>query len=387
VSEPRGQIRVKPDGITNLGRRYDQHVARYDAYLKQLASMRSRYAQAWGDDDIGKQFQKQFDQSMDDVEGIINHVRASLEYAAVGLRVSGEGYEEANEEAVKGSRMIESAFAEIPAQGAFASRRLTDQEPLQQGYAVTSEAPLLRQEAAGTEPKLKLKTAMVRERMPLAPMYDENGNRLYAGVVQENEPLFLASRVEAGEYYGEEGIPNSDGQFPAHRREALLAEPGIVTDADDQGERRFYKSARPGEAEPLLEPQHYSQLQDSQLREPSYAFQEATLATPAISSYRTYPAGSLVDGEPLTHGFELHSFSTFPDGTARADLNFYDTIVPVGNGHTVTGPDGTPVNSGGDQLFLVKPRPGVDASTPGYQPMLVSYNPDGSAVPLLTGRL
>jgi len=385
VSEPRGQIRVKPDGITHLGRRYDQHVARYDAYLKQLASMRSRYSQAWGDDDIGKQFQKQFDQSMDDVEGIINHVRASLDYAAVGLRVSGEGYEDANEEAIKGSRMIESAFADVPAQGAFASRRLADEEPMERGYAVTSEAPLLRQKADGTEPKLMM--AMRRERMPLAPMYDENGNRVYAGVVQENEPRFLASRVEAGEYYGEEGIPNAEGQFPAYRREALLAEPGIVTDAEDQTERRFYKSTRAEEGEPLLEPRQYSQLQESQLLEPSYAFQEASLATPAISSYQTYPAGSLVDGEPLTHGFELHSFSTFPDGTARADLNFYDAIVPVGDGHTVTGPDGTPVNSGGDQLFLVKPRPGVDASTPGYQPMLVSYNPDGSAVPLLTGRL
>jgi hypothetical protein len=102
------------------------------------------------------------------------------------------------------------------------------------------------------------------------------------------------------------------------------------------------------------------------------------------SAMALYPGGSRIDGTAIPAGYDLQKLTTLPDGTSRVDVNYYDAIVPVGTGHAITGPDGQPLDTDGGQFFLVRLKDSsqVDATAPGYQPMIVSFSPDGTAVPV-----
>ena len=54
TNNPGGRLWVDPDGVEGLGQAYDGHVQMYETYLAQLLALRSRYASAWGDDDMGQ---------------------------------------------------------------------------------------------------------------------------------------------------------------------------------------------------------------------------------------------------------------------------------------------------------------------------------------------
>ncbi|WBB71946.1 hypothetical protein O7602_19660 [Micromonospora sp. WMMD1128] len=115
MNHPNGPLWVDPEGVISVGDTYLQHIERYDECLRHLGLLRARYALAWGDDDMGNQFQKRFDSTMDGVEGSILGVRGYLEYAAVGLRVSGEGYRQADEDAAQAGRRIAADFTPLSA--------------------------------------------------------------------------------------------------------------------------------------------------------------------------------------------------------------------------------------------------------------------------------
>jgi hypothetical protein len=100
------------------------------------------------------------------------------------------------------------------------------------------------------------------------------------------------------------------------------------------------------------------------------------------SAMALYPGGVQIDGTAVPPGYDLQSLTTLPDGTSRVDVNQYDAIVPLGAGHTLTGPDGKPLDTHNDQLFLVRLKDSFDPTAPGYQPMVVSFSPDGTAVPV-----
>ncbi len=106
--------------------------------------------------------------------------------------------------------------------------------------------------------------------------------------------------------------------------------------------------------------------------------------TGLTSAMALYPGGVHIDGSAVPPGYDLQSLTTLPDGTSRVDANYYDAIVPLGTGRTVTGPDGKPIDAPGDQFFLVrlKDSTAFDPTAPGYQPMIVSFSPDGTAVPV-----
>ncbi|MFI6823156.1 hypothetical protein ACIBJE_19685 [Micromonospora sp. NPDC050187] len=283
MSQPHGHIWVDPEGVVSVGDSYAQHAARYHECLRRLNLLRARYEPAWGDDEIGLQFQKQFGQTLDGVEVAILAVLGYLEYAAVGLRVSGEGYRQADEDAAIGGRMIAGEFSQLTPRLAVAGRLLRSEEVASRHELPRSGDPVLR-----------------------------------AGV-RVAGPIIDPESVE------------SPSSFLASRRPAEFAE-----------------------------------------------------ASPAISAFRRYDAtGVLVDGDPIPPGYELRTLTTFPDGTSRIDANGYDSIVPLGT-RAPTTTDGHPVDSGGDQFFLLKPKEeaGVDPTAPGYRPLLISFGPDGSATPL-----
>ena len=134
-----------------------------------------------------------------------------------------------------------------------------------------------------------------------------------------------------------------------------------------------------------LEPTESGHVVEGRLLEPTKSARIlATPAMPAISSYSMRPEFSTayVGGQPLPDGYQLVSLNPFGDGSTRVDANLYDSVTPLG-GTPVTTPDGTPI--GGEHLFVVKPNPAVDATVPGYQPLIMSYAPDGTPTPIFVG--
>ena len=110
-------------------------------------------------------------------------------------------------------------------------------------------------------------------------------------------------------------------------------------------------------------------------------------AMPAISSYSMTPEYSTayVGGRPLPQGYQLISLNPFADGSTRVDANLYDSVTPLA-GTPVTTPDGKPISAGTGQLFVVKENPAVDPTAPGYQPLILSYAPDGTPTPIFVGQ-
>jgi hypothetical protein len=99
MSEVNGRIWVDPEGVSALGDRYADHAAMYDDYLRRLHALRVQYADAWGDDDMGREFSQKFLSGLDNLENLVGGVKGSLEYTAAGLRESGKMYREADDDA------------------------------------------------------------------------------------------------------------------------------------------------------------------------------------------------------------------------------------------------------------------------------------------------
>lgn len=99
MSEVNGRIWVDPEGVSALGERYADHAAIYDDYLRRLRALRVRYADAWGDDDMGREFSQKFLSGLDNLENLVGGVKGSLEYTAAGLRESGKMYREVDDDA------------------------------------------------------------------------------------------------------------------------------------------------------------------------------------------------------------------------------------------------------------------------------------------------
>ncbi|GLY23761.1 hypothetical protein [Micromonospora sp. NBRC 101691] len=329
MNQPRGHVWVDPEGVISVGDSYAQHTARYHECLRRLNLLRARYERAWGDDEIGNQFQNQFSQTMDGVEGAILTVLGYLEYAAVGLRVSGEGYRQADEDAAVGGQMIAGEFANLPFRPAA-------------GDGVPTEHA---------------------QRIPLEPVAGERAQYALRRPV-DGEPGQLTPQLAVGrvEHAGYAPWTPVDGELGKLTPRLRVAGPIIDPEAVESP-TSFLASRRPAE------------------------FAEASPAipaSPAISAFRRYDTtGVLVDGDPIPPGYELRTLTTFPDGTSRIDANGYDSIIPLGT-RTPISTDGHPVDSDGDQFFLLKPKEDavVDPTVPGYRPLLISFGPDGSATPL-----
>ncbi|MBL7253230.1 hypothetical protein [Paractinoplanes lichenicola] len=284
MTQPKGRLSVNPDGVVSVGDAYGEHVQIYDTYMANLVSLRERYANAWGDDDMGQQFSTKFLAGMDNLEGLIGGVRGTLKYTAEGLTSFGKAYAEADESAMEVGRRMQGDFEE-----SFAPR-----QPLQR--AVRAEmAP-----AVEGEPMLALRRTAVARVEPVSP--------------DSAEPL--------------------------------------------EPMRAFTRSVRA----PLMP------------------------AMPAISSMMIKPdfAYARIGGEPLPEGYRLQALNTFPDGTTRVDANLYESITPLA-GTPVTTADGRPIDPEGRHLFVVKENPAADPTAPGYQPLVLSYAPDGTPSPLIPG--
>ncbi|MET7468182.1 WXG100 family type VII secretion target [Micromonospora sp. NPDC005686] len=315
-NNPGGRLWVDPDGVEGLGKAYAAHVQLYESYLAELTALRARYANAWGDDDMGEQFSTKFLEGLDNLEAIIGSVRGTLRYTAQGLTESSRAYREADEAALDVSRKMAKDFDGLT----YPTRR-----------AVAS--PALEPTEAGEPHRARL---MSRR---------------------------LAVGVPAGEPDAEQGEPHR----PRLRRLAV-------------GER----VAVPAADQATLAPRQYgTPMLPVQPAEP---LTPLTPAHPAISSYFMRPeyATAHVGGRPLPEEYRLISLNPFEDGSTRVDANLYDSITPLA-GTPVTTPDGQPIDPGQGRFFVVKENPVVDPTAPGYQPLYLSYAPDGTPTPIILG--
>ncbi|WP_433794793.1 WXG100 family type VII secretion target [Actinoplanes sp. CA-252034] len=292
-NNPGGRLWVDPDGVEGLGQAYQGHVELYDTYLAQLTALRSRYANAWGDDDMGEQFSTKFLEGMDNLEAIIGGVKGTLAYTAQGLTQSALAYREADEAAAEVGHKMAKNFETLG-------------QPL---YA-----------AAATE-----------------------------GTTTPLQPARLAKQ---------------------HAVRARVADPEI----------------EPGKPLAMRAMTVHERAASETVPARAYATSPAQPAMPAISSMFMKPeyTTAYVGGQALPAGYQLISLNTFEDGSTRVDANLYDSVTPLA-GTTVTTPEGTVIDPGRGQFFVVKENPNVDPTAPGYEPLVLSYAPDGTPTPLIPG--
>jgi hypothetical protein len=329
-NNPGGRLWVDPDGVEGLGQAYQGHVELYDTYLAQLTALRSRYANAWGDDDMGEQFSTKFLEGMDNLEAIIGGVKGTLAYTAQGLTQSAIAYREADDAAAEVGHKMAKNFETLG-------------QPL---YAASTS------EGTAT---------------PLQP----------ARLAKQH-----AVRARVADPEVEPGKPLAMRAMTVHERAATESIPALPLEGTrlQPAERNVAYASR----RPLEEPaeSEFTAMEPTQ----AYATIPAQPAMPAISSMFMKPeyATAHVGGQALPAGYQLISLNTFEDGSTRVDANLYDSVTPLA-GTTVTTPEGTVIDPGRGQFFVVKENPNVDPTVPGYEPLVLSYAPDGTPTPIIPG--
>ncbi|MEU8659990.1 hypothetical protein [Actinoplanes philippinensis] len=329
-NNPGGRLWVDPDGVEGLGLAYQGHVELYDTYLAQLTALRSRYANAWGDDDMGEQFSTKFLEGMDNLEAIIGGVKGTLAYTAEGLTQSALAYREADEAAAEVGHKMARNFETLG----------------QPSYAVTAT------EGTTTE----LQPARLTRQHAVRARVAEPAAEPAEPVVMRATTAYERALAEKVPARPEEGTP----LLPTERNVA-------------------YASRRPLEG---VAPDQVTATEATEV----YATVPARPAMPAISSMFMKPeyTTAYVGGQALPAGYQLISLNTFEDGSARVDANLYDSVTPLA-GAAVTTPEGTVIDPGRGQFFVVKDNPNVDPTAPGYEPLVLSYAPDGTPTPLIPG--
>ncbi|MEU8313212.1 hypothetical protein [Micromonospora sp. NPDC048169] len=198
---------------------------------------------------------------------------------------------------------------------------------------------------------------------------------------EADEAALDVSRKMTKDFDGLDGL--------TYPRRAVVADPVLEPTAEGEPRRPHLTSRRLALAEPVAEqagvaPRQYgTPMPPVQPAEPLIPL---TAAHPAISSYFVRPeyATAHVGGRPLPEGYRLIALNPFEDGSTRVDANLYDSITPLA-GTPVTTPDGKPIDPGQGRLFVVRENPAVDPTAPGYQPLYLSYAPDGTPTPIIPG--
>ncbi|WP_306215250.1 WXG100 family type VII secretion target [Actinoplanes sp. RD1] len=418
MTRPTGYLSVNPDGVISVGDAYAEHAELYNQYLAQITSMRERYASAWGDDDMGKEFSTKFLEGLGNLEDLVGAVKGTLAYTSEGLRTSGKEYREADEAAQEAGEKMARDF-DSSLNGPPLARRSLPAGEVQTGEVqplMLARKAVLAETVPAEKTQLRQARTAVRGKVAEEPVFegDENeavltpARNMRAGVAfegvppleeGEQQPLLARQRV-AGVL--REGEPLEVTQAAVRTRGALLpagepvpGEAPLMRGVLARGEVTVGETTTPGEA-PLMrgvlargeviEPGETTTPEEplrSRVLAPTESFSAVQPAMPAISSFMMMPeyATAYVGGEPLPEGYRLQALNTFEDGSARVDANLYDSVTPLA-GTPVTTPEGKTIDPEGRQFFVVKDNPAADPTAPGYQPLVLSYSADGTPSPL-----
>ena len=395
--EPRGQMWVDPEGVVQLGDSYADHGAIYEGYKTQLEQLRTRYGKSWGDDDMGQAFSEKFLQGLDALDGIIGSVKGTLTYTSEGLRQGGQMYRKTDEEAAEMGHYLAGNFDNLP-QGVFNRREATTEEPqYQQAMAVRGRT--LDQDEAQPRQFMRATVARIpaREEQEERPAFRTTGEGRFVppeGELRRTEAQLVFKSVRPGEEEEPTGFQSGQvTQAPMARlRGRLLPEEAsdpLVQRALTREEAEALPRARFMRAETAftgVEPVDGPMSPLLPEVGPGETAGGLRMAMPAFSA-SFMAAGwqdARIDGVPLADGYRLQGLTVFEDGTSRIDANRYQSITPITPGHTVTDANGQPIAAPDGALFVVKENPAVDPTAPGYEPFIVSFAPDGTAVPIVT---
>jgi len=142
VTMPEGRLWVNPEGVTAVGDSYLGHSALYEKHVRRVQSLRARYADAWGDDEMGREFAKKFLAGLDDLEDLLGGVRGTLDYTASSLRLAGKSYRDADDSALELAHGLAASTADTPATPA--GRITTDPS--------TADTPAIPAKRVATDP-------------------------------------------------------------------------------------------------------------------------------------------------------------------------------------------------------------------------------------------
>jgi hypothetical protein len=261
----RGRLYVDPEGVVSTGRNYGEHVHIYDGHLTETEDLRLRYADAWGDDEMGSAFSTRFLAGMDHLDGLVGGVRGRLAYTSEGLVQFGHAYQVADEDAADVSHRMLADFG-APAEPPLDQART----PLQPTRALAVHA----------EP-------------------DDGTGPPPSDTLRRLEPTRSSILLEAAPV----GVP------------AEAAPAGVPAEATPVG---VPAEAAPSEAVSS----ELTTFQRSERALPSEP------AIPATSTSLSFPAAH-VNGGPVPSGQHLVAFNPTADGMVRIDGNLYDAVVPV----------------------------------------------------------
>jgi hypothetical protein len=101
---------VDPDALERHARPYEEAADGFDKLSASLDELLARYPNAFGQDDLGQQFSSSFNKGLDGVKDRIDRVSQRMAYIGDGLRVSAEGFREAEDSAQDISTKLNSQF-------------------------------------------------------------------------------------------------------------------------------------------------------------------------------------------------------------------------------------------------------------------------------------
>ncbi|WP_127500456.1 hypothetical protein [Actinoplanes solisilvae] len=341
MSDVRGSMWVDPEGVKQLGNRYAEHANIYAGHLRRLQTLRSTYKDAWGDDDTGRQFSERFLSGLDNLESLVGGVKGTLDYTAAGLRSGGTAYGDADDDARQAGHKMARNFGNVLATNGGGGGTGGSGDGSGGGGGSTAQQPgLLREATSGAKPH----TGALTPATPAIPLSPTAATRATLA-----EPLTAATPALPAN-----PLTAATPAVPAKPLTAATVTPAVGIPANGTPATPF---AQVVAGVTPAEPTHGS-------------FAPTTPSVPAS------PAGHpvLVGGQPLADGFRLELVHPLADGTSRVDANLYDAVSPVGF-TSVTAADGTPLDAGNGQFFVVKDNPLADPRTDGYRPMYVNFSP------------
>jgi uncharacterized protein YukE len=271
---------VDPDGLTRISGPYADAAERFIQLSGYLSDLRSRYADAWGNDDLGQKVSPQVQAALRTMQDQVDALGKALGMYGDGLRTTSKAYRDADENADDAATQFRTRTEKIAVDMPPAVTGEEDSEPRQFQRALRPMERAERVEGRLLQPMERVEAGTLRP-MRSVRRLAEPGEEGYT------EPRrFLASRLpQASIVYN--GVEPLEGEYselqPAHYMPALRMRGELMEPAEPLQAGVLMRGR-------LLEPAHYMPAQRvrGELMEP---------AEPLRPAYKSVHAGT--PAEPL----------------------------------------------------------------------------------------
>jgi hypothetical protein len=107
---------VNPDGLDKISGPYDEAAENFVRLSGYLSDLRARYADAWGDDDLGKSVSPQVQQALQGLQDRVDSLGKALGVYGAGLRTTSKAYRAADDDAIDAAERFHRRQGEISAE-------------------------------------------------------------------------------------------------------------------------------------------------------------------------------------------------------------------------------------------------------------------------------